>query len=76
MSLSPSVELNLALLGQREESDQPQKPVCSHCRSSEVMFSATAYWDAEKQQFVHHVVRDLIYCIECEEKHRPDWVPA
>ncbi|MDE0373980.1 MAG: hypothetical protein OXI73_15755 [Rhodospirillales bacterium] len=76
MSLSPTVELILALLAQREESDQPQKPVCSHCRSSEVMFATSAYWDTGNQRFVNHIVKCDVFCSECEEKHRPDWVPA
>ena len=76
MSLSPSVELNLALLAQREESDQPQKPVCSHCRSSEVTFDATAYWDAETQRFEYDIVKGDVFCLDCSEEHSPEWVAA
>lgn len=76
MSLTLQVELNVTPQAQREEIEPSAKPVCSNCRSSEVMFSATAYWDAAKRRFVPHVMTNLMYCIDCEQQHSPDWVSA
>ncbi len=75
MSLSPTVELNLAPLAQREDDDSPEKPVCANCRGYNITFEATAYWDAETQRFEYNIVKGEVFCLDCAEDHRPDWVP-
>ena len=75
MSLSPTVELNLALQAQRED-DAQEKPVCARCRSTEITFDATAYWDARQQQFEYDVLDGKVYCQNCDGKQHADWIPA
>ena len=76
MSLSLEVELSLTPQAHRDEDDPAEKPVCSHCQSSEVTFDATAYWDTETQRFEYDIVKGEVFCLDCAEEHRPDWVPA
>ena len=76
MSLSLEVELNLAPQAQRVDDDPPEKPVCSNCRSSDVTFDASAYWDAETQRFEYDIVKGNVFCLDCAEEHSPDWVSA
>ena len=75
MSLSPSVELNLAPQAQREDNDSPEKPVCEYCRSGEITFDASAYWNSRDQQFEYDILFDEVYCPNCDGKHRVEWVP-
>ena len=76
MSLSPSLELNLTPQAQREESDPPEKPVCSRCKSAEITFDATAYWDAKQQQFEYDILDSKVYCQNCDGKQHVNWIPA
>ena len=71
MSLSPTVELNLSLQAQRED-DAQEKPVCANCRSTEITFNATAYWDAKQQQFEYDVFGEKVLCLNCDGKQRVD----
>lgn len=75
MSLSPTVELSLTLQAQRDD-DAPEKPVCARCRSTEITFDATAYWDARQQQFEYDVLGEKALCLNCDGKKPVDWIPA
>ena len=75
MSLSPTVELRLTLQAQRDD-DAPQKPVCARCRSTEITFDATAYWDARQQQFEYDIFGEKALCLNCDGKQPVDWIPA
>ncbi len=76
MSLSPSLELNLTPLAQREERDSPEKPVCQLCESNEVTFDATAWWDHESQSFEYDIADGNAFCLYCDEKQPVKWIPA
>ena len=75
MSLSPTVELDLAPQAQRVDDDSPEKPVCAHCRSGEITFDATAYWNSRDQQFEYDILFDEVYCPNCDGKQRVEWIP-
>ena len=75
MSLSPTVELDLAPQAQRVDDDSPEKPVCAHCRGDEITFDATAFWDARHQQFQYDILDGRVYCPNCDGKQRVEWVP-
>ena len=75
MSLSPSVELNLMPLAQRVDDDSPEKPVCEYCRSDKITFDATAFWDAQHQQFEYDILFDEVYCQNCDGKQHVNWIP-
>ena len=75
MSLSPTVELNLAPLAQRVDDDSPDKPVCAHCRGDKITFDATAYWNSRDQQFEYDILFDEVYCPNCDGKQRVEWIP-
>ena len=75
MSLSPTVELNLAPPEQNEDDDTPEKPVCEYCRSDKITFDASAYWNSRDQQFEYDILFDEVYCPNCEGKHLVDWIP-
>ena len=75
MSLSLEVELNLTPLAQRVDDDSPEKPVCAHCHGDEVTFGATAYWDAQHQEFEYDIFDDKVHCPHCDGKQRVEWVP-
>ena len=76
--MSPSLQVAVSLEepSPSEQDDHPQKPVCASCRSTEITFDATAYWDAETQRFEYDIVKGEVFCLDCAEEHRPDWVPV
>ena len=53
LTMSPSLQVAVALEepSAAEQDDRPEKPVCARCRSTEITFDATAWWDANQQQF-------------------------
>ena len=75
MSLSLEVDLNLAPPEQNDNDDTPEKPVCEYCRSDQVTFDASAYWDAQHQEFDFDILKDEVYCQNCDGKQRVDWIP-
>ena len=74
MSLALNVALSLAPQTQRED-DAPEKPVCTNCRSTEITFDATAYWDAKQQQFEYDICDGKVFCLNCDGKQHVDWIP-
>ena len=76
--MSPSLQVAVALEepSTAEQNDRPEKPVCARCRSTEITFDATAWWDANKQQFEYDVLDGKVYCQNCDGRQRVDWIPA
>ena len=76
--MSPSLEVTVSLdePAEDEQQDRPEKPVCANCRSTEITFDATAYWDAEKQQFEYDIFGDKVLCTYCDGRQRVDWIPV
>lgn len=51
------------------------KPVCRSCQSDDVVFDATARWDAEKQEYTHADTFDHVWCQHCGwDSNYADWV--
>ena len=75
MTLSLEVDLQHEPPKQSEDDDTPEKPVCEHCHGDEITFDATAYWDAQHQEFQYDILFDEVYCQNCEGKQRVEWIP-
>ncbi len=51
-------------------------PICSFCRSQDVVFDAYAEWDHENQIFTVQNIMDKGHqCNQCEGECRIEWVP-
>ena len=74
MSLALEVNVTLAAEQPSEADDAPEKPVCANCRSSEITFDATAYWDAKQQQFEYDILDAKVFCVHCDGKQHVEWV--
>ena len=76
--MSSSLEVAVALVEptEDEEQDRSEKPVCANCRSTEITFDATAYWDAKEQQFEYDIFGDKVLCANCHGKQCVDWIPV
>lgn len=59
-----------------QDQERPEKPVCENCRSADITFDATAYWDAKQQQFQYDIFRNKVFCLHCDGRQRVDWVPV
>ena len=75
MSLSLEIDLDLDQPERNEDDDSPEKPVCEYCRSGEITFDATAYWNSRDQQFEYDILFDEVYCPNCDGKQRVEWIP-
>ena len=76
MTLNLEVAAALVEPTEDDEQDRPEKPVCANCRSIEITFDATAYWDAKEQQFEYDIFGDKVLCANCDGKQRVDWIPV
>ena len=76
--MSPSLQVTVSLEepSPSEEAKRPEKPVCASCRSTEITFDATAYWDARQQQFEYDLFGEKVLCLHCDGKQRVDWIPV
>ena len=74
----PSLQVTVTLEepSAAEEDDRPEKPVCARCRSTEITFAATAWWDAKLQQFEYDALGDKALCANCDGKQPVDWFPV
>lgn len=76
--MAPTLELSVALEppADDQEQDRPEKPVCANCRSADISFDASAYWDAKEQQFAYDILRNQVLCVNCNGRQDVDWIPV
>ena len=52
-----------------------QKPICSHCKSDEIVANACATWDMKKQQWIIETIYDNGHsCMMCDADALIEWV--
>ena len=76
--MTASLEVAVALVDPTEddEQDRPEKPVCANCRSTDISFDASAYWDAKEQHFAYDILRNQVLCVNCNGRQDVDWIPV